>query len=111
MNRSRCLTVAAVLLTLVLISSVSASSLTREQILKELGGLEVCLRTMCLPAGDASMSIGGAQALITKLGQNSNALDKWVIQRLNAVVILLKQKKLKEGLDELQKMIKELPAK
>ena len=91
-------------------TSVQASTFTRPQILAELQSLEVCVRTMCLPQNDASMSIAYAKTVLDKLAQNPNNLDRWVTQRLNATVLLLQQKKIREGLESLQAAIKQLPA-
>jgi len=102
--------VLTVIAALAVAGTVSASTLTRPQILKQLTDLEVCLRTMCIPANDASMSIGGATDLLKKLAVNPNPMDRWVTQRVNAVVLDLKQKHLKDGLTHLQATIKELPA-
>ena len=68
----------------VVVGYASASTLTRPQILAELKNLEVCVRTMCVPSGDAGMSIGYAKTVLGKLAQQPNALDRWVTQRLNA---------------------------
>ena len=92
-------------------SSAYCSSLNRTQILKELTDLELCIRTMCIPSNNAAMSIGGCQSLVTKLNQTPNTLDRWTIQRVNGVVLLLQQMKLKDGLVQMQATIKELPAR
>lgn len=101
--------IAAVIASIV-VGHASASTLARPQILAELKSLEVCVRTMCLPSGDAGMSIGYAKTVLDKLAQQPNALDRWVTQRLNAAVQLLQQKKIREGLETLQAAIRELPA-
>ena len=93
-----------------LATAVHASALSRPQILKELQDLELCIRTMCLPSNDASMSIGGCQTLVAKLNVSPNNLDRWTIQRVNGVALLLQQKKIKDGLVQMQATIKELPA-
>ena len=72
--------------------------------------LETCVRTMCLPANDASMSLGYAKTVFAKLAVNPNPLDRRGTQRLNATVQLLQQKQISEGLESLQAAIKELPA-
>ena len=91
-------------------ASAQASAYTRPQILGELQSLETCVRTMCLPANDSSMSVAYAKTVLAKLAVSPNNLDRWVTQRLNAAVQLLEQKKIREGLEALQASIKELPA-
>jgi hypothetical protein len=86
----------------VLVGAASASSLTRPQIIQALSDLEVCLRTMCLPANNGTMGLGVAQDLATKLNQAPNALDQWTLGRLNPVIALLRESKVRTALDHVQ---------
>ena len=108
--RSMSTQIIALLLITLVVTPVLGSSLTRQQILKELTDLETCVRTMCLPSGDATMGSGYARNLVSRLGQSPNALDRWVIQRLNGVVLLLTQRRIAEGLHEIQATIRDLPS-
>lgn len=90
-------------------TQAAVAGLVRPRILKSLQDLEVCVRTMCLPSGNATMGIGEADKVLKELAKYPGAFSQWLTQRLNAVVLLLKQKKVKEGLDQLQLTIRELP--
>lgn len=83
--------------------------LIRPQLMKDLNGLEVCVRTMCLPGGNATMGIGEVEKIVKGLAKHPGAATQTVTQRLNAANLLLKQKKIKEGLEAIQALIRELP--
>lgn len=90
-------------------TQATLGALVRPQVLGALQGLEVCVRTMCLPANEPSMGIGGAQGIIKDVAKYQGPFGRWVTQRLNAIVLLLQQKKIREGLAQIQATIAELP--
>jgi hypothetical protein len=93
------------------LASVQATlaALIRPDFLKKLTDLEVCVRTMCLPAGEASMGTGYAKQIVADVSKFPGAFSQFVTQRLNAAVLLLQQKKIREGLAHIQGTIKDLP--
>lgn len=87
---------------LCLVAAASASTLTKPQIQKALSDLEMCIRVMCMPVNDSSMSLSWAKDLKAKLAVNPNPTDNWVLTRLDPVIALLAAKKLPEALAKTQ---------
>ena len=85
------------------------AALIRPVIAHNLGELEHCLRTMCLPSGDATMGITYATNMVTEMKKYPGDFGTFVTQRLNAAILLLKNKKIAEGLQAVQATIAQLP--
>ena len=90
-------------------TQATIAGLIRPAVLTRLKGLETCVRTMCLPAGDATMGMSTITTIDTEMARYPGAFGQFVIQRLNAAALLLKDKKIREGLAAIQATIAELP--